>query len=88
MKFKKIVKDKRRAKMKPKVNKSEAKMTKKEPKGSKREPKKSQKRAYWSQNGAHEHPKCKENRSSEKVAKMTPKRRSARTWFHFGIILH
>ena len=45
MKSKKIGKDKRRAKMRPKVNKSEAKMIKKEPKGTKREPKRSQKEA-------------------------------------------
>ena len=81
MKLKKNVKDKRRAKMKAKVNKSEAKVIKKEPKenkrdpkkepkGSKREPKRSQKRAKWNQNGTHEHPKCKKNRSSEKIAKM------------------
>ena len=51
MKLKKIVKDKRRAKMKPKVNKSEAKVIKKEPKGNKREPKRSRKGAKWDQKG-------------------------------------
>ena len=49
MKLKKIVKDKRRAKMKAEVNKSEAKVIKKEPKGNKKEPKRSQK---WAQKGA------------------------------------
>ena len=57
MKLKKIVKDKRRAKMKAKVNTSEAKVIKKEPKGNKREPKRSQKGAKWSQKGTKREPK-------------------------------
>ena len=77
MKLKKIVKDKRRAKMKPKVNKSEAKVIKKEPKGNKREPKRSQKGAKWSQNGAKERPqsiqKSSFRKSRENDAKMSPK---------------
>ena len=45
MKLKKIVKDKRRARMKAKMNKVE-------PKGTKGNPKRTQKEAKWSQKGA------------------------------------
>ena len=71
MKLKKIVKDKRRAKMRPKVNKSEAKVIKKEPKGNKREPKRSQKGAKWSQKGAKR--ETKRDKMSQKGAKGQPK---------------
>ena len=78
MKLKKIVKDKRRARMKAKMNKGEPKENKrepqKEPKRSKMEPKGSQKGVKMSQNGAKREPKdnqnVSKNQASEKVEKM------------------
>ena len=66
MKFKKIVKGKRRAKMEHKVNKTEAKMIKKEPKRNKRDPKGELKVNKMNPKGAKEHPKVKLRKRSRK----------------------
>ena len=77
MKLKKIVKDKRRAKMKPKVNKSQAKIIKRETNGTKGEPESSQKESKRNQNGAKERPQCIKKSSFRKGRENDRKRTSA-----------